>query len=197
MKINKFSSIVASLMLAGAIALSACEVPVDVKPTSCPNPVNVDRKGVLPVALLGFDGWHGNVEEHDNIQKIILFEDTGHLSNGSQNWGDPKFFATAKRHNFEDVAEPTPDDMPKCDLSNKKASCWTEGPDGRYDLTAKFDTAEVIEKINESRDYEGKSHVQDGELVCVTVMALITEDDGGTHRHHGTDVIWIKKKGKK
>jgi len=29
------------------------EVPIDIKPTSCPNPINVKSKGVLPVAILG------------------------------------------------------------------------------------------------------------------------------------------------
>jgi len=29
------------------------EVPVDIKPTSCPNPLNVKSRGVLPVAILG------------------------------------------------------------------------------------------------------------------------------------------------
>ena len=29
------------------------DVPVDIKPTSCPNPLNVKSKGVLPVAILG------------------------------------------------------------------------------------------------------------------------------------------------
>ena len=31
------------------------EVPVDIKPQSCPNPLNVGKKGVLPVAVLGND----------------------------------------------------------------------------------------------------------------------------------------------
>jgi len=45
------------LMLAGfAITSSAqVEVPVDIKPESCPNPLNVKSKGVLPVAILGTD----------------------------------------------------------------------------------------------------------------------------------------------
>ena len=28
-------------------------VDIDIKPTSCPNPLNVKSKGVLPVAILG------------------------------------------------------------------------------------------------------------------------------------------------
>ena len=30
-------------------------VPIDIKPQSCPNPLNVNSKGVLPVAILGTD----------------------------------------------------------------------------------------------------------------------------------------------
>jgi hypothetical protein len=42
-------------MIAGfGITSSAQEVvPVDIKPESCPNPLNVKSKGVLPVAILG------------------------------------------------------------------------------------------------------------------------------------------------
>ena len=44
------------LMLAGFVITSsaeAIEVAVDIKPQSCPNPLNVKGKGVLPVAILG------------------------------------------------------------------------------------------------------------------------------------------------
>ena len=41
------------LMIAGFVITSlACE-PIDIKPQSCPNPLNVKKKGVLPVAILG------------------------------------------------------------------------------------------------------------------------------------------------
>lgn len=30
-----------------------CPVPIDIKPQSCPNPINVKSRGVLPVAILG------------------------------------------------------------------------------------------------------------------------------------------------
>lgn len=36
-----------------AVPQLALEVPVDIRPTSCPNPLNVGEKGVLPVAILG------------------------------------------------------------------------------------------------------------------------------------------------
>ena len=44
------------LMLAGFVITSSAEVievAVDIKPQSCPNPLNVKGKGVLPVAILG------------------------------------------------------------------------------------------------------------------------------------------------
>jgi hypothetical protein len=45
------------LMLAGFVVTSSAqvEVPIDIKPESCPNPLNVKGKGVLPVAILGTD----------------------------------------------------------------------------------------------------------------------------------------------
>jgi len=44
------------LMLAGFVITSSAaviEVAVDIKPQSCPNPLNVKKNGVLPVAILG------------------------------------------------------------------------------------------------------------------------------------------------
>jgi N-acetylneuraminic acid mutarotase len=50
--------------LAGVTVEVACEewsfVHVDIKPTSCPNPLNVTSKGVLPVAILGTEDFDVN-----------------------------------------------------------------------------------------------------------------------------------------
>jgi hypothetical protein len=40
---------------AGSFTFSALRVPVDIHPGSCPNPLNVNRRGVLPVAIAGTD----------------------------------------------------------------------------------------------------------------------------------------------
>ena len=45
--------VVQAFLLSPAIGNSAIEIEVDIKPTSCPNPLNVNSRGVLPVAILG------------------------------------------------------------------------------------------------------------------------------------------------
>ena len=45
--------VVQAFLLSPAIGNGAIEIEVDIKPTSCPNPLNVNSRGVLPVAILG------------------------------------------------------------------------------------------------------------------------------------------------
>ena len=48
------------LMIAGFVITSsalACEFTMDIKPQSCPNPLNVKSKGVLPVAIIAWEGF--------------------------------------------------------------------------------------------------------------------------------------------
>ncbi len=188
MKINKFTSIVASLMLAGAFtSVSACEVPVDIKPTSCPNPVNVDRGGVLPVAILGTEA--KPVSRLDAATFILYIKNKG-LNAGTNL--DPAYFVRAIRTAVKNVAGP--DEVPGCDLSDKEASCGTDGPDEYADLTAKFNNAKVIAMIETTLERT----LVDGELICVTLQAHVPDlTPRGYHRHHGDDVIWIKKKSNK
>jgi hypothetical protein len=95
---------------------------VDIKPQSCPNPLNVKSKGVLPVAILGFE----ELDVNDVDPATILLE------------GVPPV-----RWDYEDVAAPFPGEL--CD-------CWTEGPDGWEDLTVKFDKQEVVAALGDVND---------------------------------------------
>ena len=47
-------SLVVGLLLAGLVthAAAGCEVDIDIKPQSCPNSINLNRRGVIPVAFL-------------------------------------------------------------------------------------------------------------------------------------------------
>lgn len=94
--------------------------PIDIKPQSCPNPLGVKDKGVIPMAILGTMDF--DVSEID--PSTILFE--GEL---------PPI-----RWAYEDVAEPFPGEL--CD-------CWTNGPDGYVDLTLKFDAPALIEVLGD------------------------------------------------
>jgi len=101
-------------------------VPIDIKPTSCPNPVNVKSKGVLPVAVLGSDVF--DVNDIDPNSVAIL---------GVQ----------PIRYNYEDVA--TPADV---NAMPEDCLCSTDGPDDYLDMTLKFDTPVIIEAIGEVED---------------------------------------------
>jgi len=109
--------------------LEGCEpevltVGLDVKPGSCPNPLNVKNKGVLPVAVVG-------TPEFD-ITTIDL--------------ASVRLAGVAPiRSSFEDVA--TPADGGECE-------CTTAGPDGHIDLSLKFNTEDIVSAIGEVADGE-------------------------------------------
>ena len=91
---------------------------IDIRPTSCPNPLNLDSRGVLPVAVLGSEGF-----EVDTI-------DTASVRLAG---------ASPIRSSYEDVAPP-PSDSSDC-------QCTTEGPDGYIDLNLKFKTEQIVELL--------------------------------------------------
>ncbi len=105
--------------------IHSVKVSVDIKPQTCPNPVNVKSKGVLPVAILGSDVLDVNDIELDTI----LLEGVGPL-----------------RGSYEDVAAPVIDET--------ECACTLEGADGYMDLTLKFKTQEVITGLGEMFDGE-------------------------------------------
>lgn len=96
------------------------EIPVDIKPNSCPNPLNTKSKGVTPVAILG-------TADFD----VTLIDPVTVTLAG----------VNPLQWNWEDVATPFEPYIGKedCDLD-----CNTEGPDGYLDLTLKFDTQALI-----------------------------------------------------
>ena len=91
------------------------EVAVDIKPGSCPNPVNVKSKGVLPVAILGTEEF-----EVSTIDPASIFLN-----------GVPTI-----RSSYEDVAGPV--------ANPNECECTTGGPDGFGDLTVKFYTQQIV-----------------------------------------------------
>jgi hypothetical protein len=104
-------------------------VPVDIKPQSCPNPLNVKEKGVLPVAILGTD--EVDVTQVDPVS--VHLEGVAPL-----------------RWDLEDVSTPFEPFIGKADCLD----CTDEGPDGLLDLTLKFDTQAVVAAIGPVTDGE-------------------------------------------
>lgn len=102
-------------------------VAIDIKPTSCPNPFNVDGKGVLPVAIVG-------TEEFD-VSKVdpasVRLEGVAPL-----------------RWSLEDVCTPY---LPLLGKEGRLA-CTEEGPDGYTDLTLKFDHLQIAGALGDVAD---------------------------------------------
>jgi uncharacterized repeat protein (TIGR01451 family) len=100
-------------------------VHIDIKPESCPNPVNINSRGLLPVAILG-----------NEVDVSQIDVSTIQLAGVSP-----------IRDNIEDVATPhTPDTA----VVNPN-DCTIDGPDGIDDLTLKFDTQQVLDALDASR----------------------------------------------
>lgn len=99
--------------------VSEISVFFDIKPTSCPNPLNRKSKGVLPVAILGTEDF--DVTTIDPL--------TVRLSLGGNEVAAPL------RSDFEDVATPYEGD---------ECECHELGPDGYMDLTLKFSTQDLV-----------------------------------------------------
>ena len=97
-------------------------VEIDIKPGSCPNPVNVKSSGVLPVAILG--------TEDVNVIDIVI---------ASIRLADPN--VAPIRNSYEDVAAPV--------FDANDCNCTTDGPDGFLDLTLKFETQRIVEAIGD------------------------------------------------
>jgi len=98
------------------------EVPIDIKPQSCPNPLNVKNQGVLPVAILGtaaFDVTQVNPASIKLEGEVVPLR-----------WA------------FEDAATPF---EPFIDESC--SGCTTQGPDGYIDLTLKFDAQMILVQL--------------------------------------------------
>lgn len=101
-------------------------VPVDVRPGSCPNPLNCKSKGILPVAILGTAAF--DVIEIDPA--------TVRLAGVSP-----------LRWDYADVATPYEPVVGKQDCST---DCTSMGPDGYMDATLKFDSQEVLAALGEA-----------------------------------------------
>lgn len=95
---------------------SAAHVFVDIKPESCPNPINVGANGVLPVAILGTSTFDVTTVDPSSIKLQGV---------------------SPLRSALEDVATPFTGALASA------ASCTTAGPDGFTDLVLFFDKQAV------------------------------------------------------
>jgi hypothetical protein len=103
--------------------------PLDIKPQSCPNPLNVSSRGVLPVAILG------------TAQLDVTLIDPSSLRLAND--------CPAVRWDYEDVATPYDGEFGEPPDAH---ACTTAGPDGHLDLTVKFATECVAEALAAAGD---------------------------------------------
>lgn len=112
------------------ITLGALAVPVDIKPGSCPNPLNVMDRGVFPVAILGTDEFDVTTIDPASVR----LEGVAPL-----------------RWALEDVATPFEPFLGKEDCLE---DCNELGSDGIMDLTLKFKTQEIVSALGDVEDGE-------------------------------------------
>jgi len=145
-------------------AFTRTVLSLDIKPRSCPNPLNLmlfdnppdnarpHKGGVLPVAVLG----RPDFDVDDIDVSTVLLEGVAPI-----------------RHNYEDVAAPVVD--------GEACECTSAGSDGYVDLTLKFDKADIAAAIGSAAD---------GDVIPLTVTALLND---GTPVD-GTDCVVIHGK---
>ena len=122
-------------------------IALDIKPRSCPNPLNVKifdkepppnsklkKGGVLPVAVLGYD--------------VSLIDVSSLLLEG----------VAPLRHSYEDVSTPV--------QNGDECDCTSAGPDGTMDLTLKFLTRDIAAAIGA---------VSDGDEIALTLTGQLLD----------------------
>jgi outer membrane protein assembly factor BamB len=147
-----------------AIFESGLEVAVDIKPSSCPNPLDMASKGVLPAAILGSASF--DVTQVDP-ESVLLFR---------ADQDDPAKISPL-RWALQDVATPYEPFVGKADAKQ----CTSVGADGFLDLTLKFDTQAVVEVLGE---------VSYREAVVLKLQADLLPEYGGSSIV-GEDVVLI------
>jgi photosystem II stability/assembly factor-like uncharacterized protein len=109
-------------------------VEIDIKPQSCPNPLNIKSKGVLPVAILG----SSSLDVNDIDASSIMLEGVVPL-----------------RSDEKDVATP---------FEGELCECTDKGADGYDDLTLKFDKKTIVDALGEVNEGEELELTLTGEL---------------------------------
>jgi len=94
------------------------EVAVDIKPGSCPNPLNPASRGVLALAILGTEEFDVSAIDATSVE----LEGVG-----------------AVRSSFEDISAPA--------SGSEECDCGEQGPDGYMDLTLKFKVQDLTQAL--------------------------------------------------
>ena len=127
-------------------------LPLDIKPDSCPNQLNVRSKGVFPVALLGSAA--ADVSEVD-LSSLRLSRADGRDARVAPLQGPP-----GPSMVIEDVAAPAASD---------NCECSTSAVDGILDLSLRFSTPELVETL-------ALTELETGDSIELMLSGVLTDD---------------------
>lgn len=144
------------------VAAAAVSVALDIKPQFCPNPLNVTKNGLLPVAIVGTADF--DVTSIDPASLVLAGVAPIHTA-------------------FEDVAEPF------YPLTGRTAvyDCTVGGADGFVDMTLKFRASEVSDAL---QTLYGRPLV-DGETLLVELHGALLPVAGQVQPITGEDLVTI------
>jgi len=147
------------------------EVAVDIKPGSCPNPINVKSQGVLTVAILGTGDFDVTTIDRASIKMLV---------------GETETEVAPIRSSIEDVAIASEFSDSGCGI------CYTQGSDGYPDLTVKFRTQDIVTVLLVELE-EGEELI-DG--TCIPLRITGSTDENGIGDFWGDDAVKLLVKGK-
>ncbi|MHC4457061.1 MAG: LamG-like jellyroll fold domain-containing protein [Planctomycetota bacterium] len=98
-------------------------ISFDIKPGTCPNPLNLKGQGVLPAAILGTEELDVSTIDVASVRLAGV---------------------AAIRHSYEDVSGRVSD--------SNDCNCTEDGPDGYTDLALKFRAEEIVEQLIDMQD---------------------------------------------
>jgi hypothetical protein len=127
-------------------ASPAINVAFDIKPQSCPNPLNVNKKGLLSAAIVGSSDF--DVRQVNPATVLLAGVSPIHYS-------------------YEDVTEPF------YPLTEKvyEFDCTDAGPDGQTDLTLKFRAQEIYDAL---QNLYGQD-LRKGDAVTIQMTAVLSD----------------------
>ena len=144
-------------------------IALDIKPGSCPNPLNVGQGRMDGFDVRGGSGMAAGDGRDPAISEVVRGKKAvlPVAILGTAEFDVALIDATTVvlegvpvvRWHYEDVATPIADDAEECE-------CNTEGPDGFGDMTLKFYRAEIIAALGE---------VYDGDVIPLTISGQLLD----------------------
>ncbi len=115
-----------------SISINPCAMPIiiDIKPGSCPNPINRKSKGMFPIAIIGSLGFDVSEIDVDSLS-LARSDGIGHAAKPLNGKKGPGIV-------IEDVATA---------IEAEPCSCHELGGDGTDDLLLKFSTPELANAL--------------------------------------------------